>query len=153
MNLICLKTTATKILAVALLLIVSSLTAAEQKKTFANYDVHYIAFNSTVVPPEVAKAYGITRGDNRGVVNISIRRQNNDGTDSPQRAIIKGSSTDLIHRRELDFQEVIEQGAIYYLAEFRYDDKDMRHFDIQVQPNANIAPYRLKFSQTLYNDD
>lgn len=142
-----------KYAALLLLLLASNLATAEQKKTFANYDVHYIAFNSTVVPPEVAKAYGITRGNNRGVVNISIRRQNSDGSDSPQRAIIKGSSTDLIHRVELEFQEVIEQGAIYYLAEFRYDDKDMRHFDIRVQPNANIAPYRLKFSQTLYNDD
>lgn len=147
------NSTPLKTLAVTLLLIISSLATAEQKKTFANYDVHYIAFNSTVVPPEVAKAYGITRGDNRGVVNISIRRQNSDGTDSPQRAMIKGSSTDLIRRIELDFHEVIEQGAIYYLAEFRYDNKDMRHFDIQVQPDANIAPYRLKFSQTLYNDD
>ena len=152
MNATPLKTLAIKALSITTLLVAGSLATAEQKKTFANYDVHYIAFNSTVVPPAVAKAYGIVRGDNRGVVNISIRRQNDDGTNSPQRAIVTGSSTDLIRRTELDFQEVIEQGAIYYLAEFRYDNKDMRHFDIRVQPNANIAPYRLKFSQTLYND-
>ena len=153
MNPTLLNALALKTLMLIALLIISSLTIAEQKKTFANYDVHYIAFNSTVLPPDVAKIYGITRGDNRGVINISVRRQNSDGTDSPQRVIITGSSTDLIRRIELDFQEVMEQGAIYYLAEFRYDDKDMRHFDIRVQPDANIAPYRLKFSQTLYNDE
>lgn len=127
--------------------------AAEQQKSFANYDVHYSVFNSTFISPKVAAAYGIVRGKNRGLVNISIREQLKSGEDVAKRAIVTGSSSDLIHRIELNFTEIIEKGAIYYIAEFTFDDKDLRHFDIKVQPNPNISPYQLKFSKALYKDE
>jgi hypothetical protein len=135
-----------------LLASIALVSQAEQRKTFANYDVHYSTFTSAFIDPQVAKAYDLVRGDNHGIVNIAIRERMDDGSYIARRATVTGSSTNLIHRVELDFKEVVEQNAIYYIAEFEYDDKDMRHFDIKVQPDPKIAPYRLKFSNTFYND-
>jgi hypothetical protein len=132
--------------------LLSSMSMA-QEKTFGPYDVHYSVFNSTFITPEVAQAYGITRGKNRALINIAIRKQLKSGEDIARRAIVTGSSSDLIHRLELDFTEIEEQGAVYYIAAFKFNDKEMRSFTIKIQPDPNIAPYTLKFSKTLYEDE
>ena len=134
----------------AIALAFSHITLAEQKRTFGDYDVHYSVVNTTFITPDVARAYNITRGKNRAFLNISIRKLNKDGSDKEQRAIISGKTSDMIHSTALSFNEIIEQGAIYYIAEFEFYDKDVRRFDIKVQPDPNIEPYTLTFSQKIY---
>lgn len=124
-----------------------------QEKTFGPYQVHYSVFNSSFIAPEVASAYGITRGKNRALINIAVRKQLKTGEDIAQRAVITGTSSDLIHQLPLEFEEIEEQGAIYYIAALKFNDKEMRTFTIKIQPDPNIAPYTLKFSKTLYHDD
>lgn len=124
-----------------------------QEKTFGPYQVYYSVFNSTFITPEVARAYGITRGKNRALINIAIRKQLKSGEDIPQRAAVTGTSSDLIHSNALEFQEIEEQGAVYYLASLTFNDKEMRSFTIKIQPDPAIAPYTLKFSRTLYEDE
>ena len=126
---------------------------AEQKKTFGDYDVHYSVVNSTFIAPDIVKNYGITRGKDRALVNIAIRKRQPKGRTKAQRGLVTGKSPDLIHSAPLDFTEINEQDAIYYLAELRFNNKEMRTFTIKVQPDPNIAAYTLKFSKTLYIDD
>lgn len=130
----------------------SGAASAEQKKVFGQYDVHYSLINSTFISPEVAKNYGIVRGKKRALLNIAVRKRLADGTTQKKKAIVRGTSTDLIHSAQLEFREFEEKGAIYYLAEVRFTNMEMRSFNIKVQPDPNIAPYTLKFSQTLYVD-
>ena len=135
-----------------LLVLLGSTLQAEQKRRFGDYDVHYSVLNSTFLQPEVARRYGITRGAERAVVNIAVRKQLDDGSSAPQAVTISGESSDLIHTTPLDFHEVNEQNAIYYLAELDFMDKEIRSFTIRVQPEPGIAPYTLKFTQRLYAD-
>lgn len=121
-------------------------------KRFADYEVHYSVFNSSFIPPETASALELTRGKDRALINISVRKQLKGGLDREHQAVVTGSTSDMIHVIELDFKEVKEQGAIYYLAEFPFNDKDLRSFTIKVQPEPNIAPYQLKFTRRLYKD-
>lgn len=125
---------------------------AEQKKTFGNYDIHYSVVNSTFVQANVAKAYGIVRGKNHAFLNISIRKKNADGSSQAQKAIVRGHTTNLIQSQALSFKEISETGAIYYIAQFRFDDADTRTFSIDVQPNPNIPAYTVKFSQKIYSE-
>ncbi|MEE8059462.1 MAG: DUF4426 domain-containing protein [Pseudomonadales bacterium] len=138
------------LLLIAVLL--SSNLYAEQKKVFGDYDVHYSVITSTFITPEVAKNYGIIRGKNRALVNIAIRKRLAKGASKAQKALVKGSCSDLIHTAELNFKEINQQDAIYYIAELRFNNKEMRTFTIKVQPDSNIAAYTLKFSKTLYID-
>ena len=139
-----------KLITVIFSLLLACTAQAEQKKRFGDFDVHYAVVNSTFITPEVARAYGITRGKNRAFLNISVRQNFKDGSDKEKRAIVSGKTSDMIHSIPLTFNEIIEQGAIYYIAEFEFYDKDVRRFDIQVQPDPNIAPYTLTFSQKIY---
>jgi hypothetical protein len=123
---------------------------AEQKKTFGDYDVHYSVLNTTFITPDNAKHYGITRAQDRALVNIAVRKNLRDGSSLPHKVIIQGSSSDLIHKTELQFTEVVEAEAIYYIAELKFNDKELRSFDIKVQPDPQVSPYTLKFTKTLY---
>jgi len=125
---------------------------AENTKVFGDYDVHYNVLNSTFISPEVAKAYGIVRGKNRALINIAVRRRLDKGVTTAKKAIVNGNSSDLIHTAALKFDEIVEQEAIYYIAELRFNNKELRTFTINIQPDPNIAPYTLKFSKTLYVD-
>jgi len=47
---------------------------AQQAQEFDDYIVHYNALSSSLITPEVAKAYGIRRSDSRALINISAVR-------------------------------------------------------------------------------
>ncbi len=139
-------------LLVALLAALISISALAQdsSKRFGDYEVHYSVLNSTFLEPETAAGYGITRGKNHALINIAVRKHLPDGSNKAQKAIVRGKSSDLIHASELEFTEIVEQEAIYYIAGLRFNDKELRTFEIKVQPDPNIKPYGLKFNKTLY---
>ncbi len=123
--------------------------AAEQKKVFGDYEVHYNALNSSTLTPEIAKQYGITRGGNQALVNIAVRKQDGkDGIAVP--AKVSGKVKNLLSQSStLSFKEIKESNAIYYIAVFRFDDKDTVTFDLTVQPEGG-ASYPLTFNHTLW---
>ena len=133
-------------------LLVSGMTSAEQKKVFGDYEVHYSVLNSTFLTADIAKRYNITRGKNRAIVNIAVRKKLPDGSDKAQKAIVTGTSYDLIHQEVLNFHEIDERDAIYYIAELRFDDRETLDFRIEVQADPNRPPFKLKFNQQLYVD-
>lgn len=137
-----------------LLGLTASVSALAGEKRFDNFTVHYSVFNSAFISADVAKAYGITRGKNRALINIAVRTDLPEGGDRAQRAVVSGSTYDLIHRTALEFREIEEQGAIYYIAEFTFTDKELRSFTLSVQPqDADATAYELKFNQTFYVDE
>lgn len=118
---------------------------------FGRDTVHYTVFNTTFLSPEVAQAYGITRGDDKFLVNVSVIRRGDDG-ELPIRAEVSGSTSDLIHRTELTFREVIEQDALYYIAAFETDGKEERRdFRLQVTVEGRNQPYDIQFNKQLYH--
>lgn len=126
--------------------------SAEQKQTFDQYDIHYSVVNSTFISADIAKTYNIVRGKDRAFINIAVRKQLDDGSNKAQKAIVSGSSSDLMRETPLVFKEINEQKAIYYIAEFKFYDEEIRNFTINVQPDPNHEAYKLKFSKTLYRD-
>lgn len=123
---------------------------AEQKQSFGPYDVHYSIVNTTFLKPDVAKAYGITRGDDRFIINISVRENLDDGGDVARRSSVTGTVFNLIHRNKLDFQEVDEGDAIYYIAQYSADNKETLDFTMSIQPDTSQRAYKLQFNQIHY---
>ena len=119
-------------------------------KQFGNDTVHFSVLNTSFLTPQVARSYGIVRGKNKFLINVSVRRQS--GPDNiALRATINGTQSDLIHRTPLDFREVIEQDAIYYIAEFAISNDERRDFRLQV--NVDDKPsYDVQFIKMLYVD-
>ncbi len=121
---------------------------AERKQTFGELDVHYSVFNSSFLQPDVAAAAGLTRSKTVGVLNIAALK---DG--KGQVAKVSGTLKNLLGQTsELKFKQVLESGAVYYLAEFPLRQREMLTFSIQVQI-GDAAPHTLTFNQEVFPDE
>jgi hypothetical protein len=128
---------------------IASVANAEQKQQVGNFDIHYMALSSTFITPEIAKTYGIERSGYNGLVNITVLNTNLDG--NPAVAVeISGIANNLIDARiTLDFKEIREGDAIYYIAEVPFRDDQEVNFDIAIK-YANQLNTSLKFKQRFY---
>ena len=137
-------------LPVILILFFSSAVMAENMQKLGNMDVHYIALNSTFLQPNIAKAYQIQRSRYNGLVNISVL--DNTKKDSPAKMVsLTGKArNNLGQTKTLEFQEVTEGEAIYYLAQINFTNEEVFHFTIKV--NDGKEEKTLKFTQKFYVD-
>ena len=143
-----------KIIIAISLLFFAAITYAQESFEYISppYEVYYSVFNSTFVTPDVAKAYQLTRGKDIAMVNVSVRKNLDSGKNIEKRAVVSGTKSDLIHVIPLDFIEIEEKGAIYYLASFKFNHKEALNFNIEVQPDRNKASINIKFRKALYQE-
>ncbi len=125
---------------------------AENSKTFGDYVVHFNAFRSDTLTPEIAKAYSLTRRNNRMVVNITVQKKNGDVT-KPVKAKITGYASNLTGQvKELDFKEIHDGEAIYYLAQAQVANRETLKFDISATPAGESLVARVNFNQQFFTD-
>jgi hypothetical protein len=137
----------------ALLLLTACLSASamaadvikgERKETFGDVTVHYNTFNSTFLTPDIAKAAELVRSKNQGVINVSVIK---DG--KPLIANVTGTVKDLTSQSvPLNFRQITEQGAIYYIAQYPVEQQETRTFEINVQNGDKINT--INFNQELF---
>ncbi|WP_285164714.1 DUF4426 domain-containing protein [Shewanella goraebulensis] len=127
----------------------TSTAQAEQKQQVGNFDIHYMALSSTFITPSIAKTYGIERSNYNGIVNIAVLDTSKEG--NPPVAIeISGVANNLLDARiTLDFKEIREGKAIYYIAQVPYRDDQEINFNIAVK-HGNQLNTSLKFKQKFY---
>ena len=138
-----------------LILLVSFLSTsafAENAKTFGNYVIHYNAFRSDTLTPEIAKAYSLTRRNNRMVLNITVQQKNGDVT-KPVKASVSGFASNLTGQtKALKFQEIHDGEAIYYLAQSQVSNRETLKFDITATPAGETLVAKLNFKQQFFTD-
>lgn len=117
------------------------------------YIVHYNAFNSSIVTPDVAKAHGLVRSGYRGMVNITVQRKREGQLPKNVTAFLEGRVKHLTGTEiPLEFTQINEGEVVYYIGEFQIPNGQPLTFDIDVKPGAGHSGFHLKFSQTLYVD-
>jgi len=142
-----------KILSVLALFIAStSLTMADsagQYQQSGRYQVHYIALSSTFLTPEISKNYNIKRSRYNAFVNISILDTLIDGNPAVT-GKLTGKAINLTgNTRTLDFKEIIEGDAIYYIAELPFRNEE--RFTISVNlVNKDGLNSKISFKQQFY---
>src|SRR5210317_1710479 len=133
--------------------LVAPLSQAEQSLTQNGYEVHYNAFNSGFLTPEVAQANGLTRSKVMALLNVSVLKIGDDGSKKPVNALVSGEAKNLLQQvKTLSFKKIDEGDAIYYLSSFRFSDEELLNFDLEIQPDPNQSPIKVRFSQTFYED-
>jgi hypothetical protein len=146
----------THIITTALLLLSMNAQAAdtgEQKKIFGEYEVHYIGLNSSFLPEDVAAAYSIPRSRSLGYLSISVLKNEGGELAVPVSAKLTGTIRNLIGQvRELEFREIRESSAVYYISTFRFDDKDRYTIDLKATPEGQPSTFNVTFSQQFYQE-
>ena len=124
--------------------------SANNMQKLDNLNVHYMAIGATFLTPEVAKAYNITRSRYNGLINISVLDNTMEGTPARHVSITGKARNDLGQIKTLEFEEVTEGDAIYYLAQVKYSDEETFYFDINI--NDGSGSKLLVFKQKFYVD-
>jgi hypothetical protein len=139
---------------IALLLLswITTLAHAESL-TFGQYTVHYIAVNSTFLTPEIAAQYNIVRSSRRAFLNIAVLRNNDDGSTTPVAAVVEGGKRNLMQQAgSIEFAEVREGEAIYYIGQFDFSNAEIVRFAVNVTPAGETAAQAIEWSTQLYAD-
>jgi len=132
--------------AVLLLAVLAAPAGAEQFEQLGRFEAHYSVVPTTMLKPAIAADYGITRARDRALVNIALI----DPQSGPLPAGVSGSVRDLLSvERPLEFTEVREGDAVYYLATIEHGDEETMRFFVDVE-TPDGASHRLEFQQKLY---
>lgn len=122
--------------------------ADQEYATHGDYKIFHSAFNSVFIDPQIASAYNIVRGKDKGLVNIAVVR----GSGTGQAATVEGYVSNIFQQQQvLEFFQVSEQNAVYYLAPFEFENEDFLTFKIKVTP-AQASSKEIKFQKIMYHD-
>jgi len=117
---------------------------------FGDYKIFFSVFNSSFIPAEIANAYNLVRGSNRALVNIAVLKN---GKIRGGKAAVSGNYKNLIQQtRKLEFIEIKEQNATYYLAPLRFDNEEVLHFHIDVTPEGSEQSHSFNFHRKMNTD-
>lgn len=140
--------TSVQILVLSLLL--SGLAQAGEPQIFGDYTVHYNAFNTDTLQPEMAKAYSIVRSKNRGMLTVSVMKKA-DSKNMPVRANIAISASNLTGQfRKFTAREIDEGNSVYYVSEFHVAHEEMLNFTLQILPEGSTQPLTVSFRQKFF---
>ena len=122
---------------------------AERKHSVGEHDVHYSAFNSSFLQPDIAAAAGLVRSKSQGVVNVSVLKAG-----KPVAAQVSGSVKNLLGQDyPLTFKQLKEgDEAIYYLAQFPFESREVLRFNLNLRPSG-AAPIDFDFTQEFFPDE
>ena len=141
-----------------LLLFVSFSANAEQKKVFdgpdgSEYEVHYIAFESTFLDKDVARQYGLIRSKAMGVLNVSMIQVSATGERKAVPFLLETDvKNDIQQVTHVSMSQVIEGDSVYYIGQIQFREGDVLTIDLAAYPQGAIDPFRIRFAHTFYNN-
>ena len=125
---------------------------AEQADTIGDYKIHYNAINSTLIQPDVASQYKILRSRFEGVINIAVQKKTDDAYVGIP-ATVSGTASNLLGQQQnLEFTEVREGKAIYYLSNFHFSNEETFRFKIDVKSSDGKMSHSVKFQRKFYTN-
>jgi hypothetical protein len=143
----------TSLVATLALLGLSQWAMGENATHVEGYTIHHNALTTDSLTPQVAKAYNIQRSKNRGLLTVSVLKDQPGTTGVPVKAQIKARATNLSSQlREIELREVDDGGAIYYIGDFRISNQETLNFQLEVTPSGTHHTYGATLSQQFFTE-
>lgn len=141
-----------KRISLALLLGAALSQAQAASQQMGRFEVHYSVVNTTFVEPDTAAVYQLVRAKDRAFINIAVREKLPEGGDRAVTAKIEGRSWDFFENAYLEFREIREGDAIYYIADFDFNDGEVRFFNLRLLPAGENFSQPLNFHQKIHEE-
>jgi len=120
---------------------------AENTKVYKYHTVHYNAFPTDSLPPEMTQRYHLKRSKNMALVNISIVKNEASIQIQGVKSTVNGVLKNLMgQEKKLSFQEVHEGKAYYYIAQVPVEHNEVVTFKINISTNDK-QKYNLAFDK------
>lgn len=104
--------------------------------------------HSLTLPASVMSRYGLHAGDDTGVISCSLQLLSN-GMPVNTRALISGISRTLTGNAErLGFKEVLDEGAVTYVATFPLTAASRIDFEVDMYDPITGKRYEVRLQQT-----
>lgn len=126
---------------------------AESSTRHGDYTIHYNALQTDILDPAIANSYGIKRSTKRGLLNIAIRKN------QEQNAFGEAASGDVSatwsnlngQMGKISLREIREKNAIYYIGEFAIRNEETLTFNITVSiPASRLASKNISFRKQFF---
>jgi hypothetical protein len=138
---------------ISIIVLLSHTTQAQDNISYEldNHTVYYNVFNSSLIPAKVARTYSLVRAKDRVYLNVALVKKSGGYGVAPSK--LRGVYRNLMQQKfPLEFIEIKEATATYYLAPIRFNNEDILHLDITVQADANSAESTFTITKKLYLD-
>lgn len=137
----------------ALLLLLSMIASAENSTHTGGYTIHHNALTTDSLPAQVASAYGLQRSKSRALLNVSVIRDEPGTMGTPVRADIRAVARTLYGQlRPIEMREIVEDKAVYYIADFPVAHRETLHFEFEIMPEGGRYPLRAHMRQEFYTN-
>ena len=134
-------------------LLLGQIAIADNSTRTGGYTIHHNAFTTDSLPVQVATAYGIQRSKNRVLLNVTVLRDNPGTMGTPVRAEIRAVARNLYGQiRPIELREIVEDKAIYYIADFPVDHREILNFEFEILPEGGRYPLRATMRQEFWTD-
>ena len=136
-----------------LLLLAPLLATAENSTRTGGYTIHHNALTTDSLPVQVATAYGLQRSKSRALLNVSVIRDEPGTMGTPVRAQIRAVARTLYGQiRPIELREIVEDKAVYYIADFPVAHREMLHFEFEIMPQGGRYPLRAHMRQEFFTN-
>lgn len=141
-----------RVLLVLLSILMAPLASATAEVfTRGPFEVRITPFPSTFLTPEIASEYGLTRSESQAILNISVYDTRLERAVKTVPATLSGTRQNLLGQAfNLEFQEVREGDAVYYLVPFRISDDEIINVQLEATPEGETLTVSARFSQKFY---
>jgi len=138
-----------RILIILLLTLAAALPAqAERSQRFGEYEVHYNAFHSAFLQPDIARAAGLQRSKVQGVLLVSVLREG-----EPVEALVQVQASNLQGQlKGITLRPLREPGALYYVGNFAISQAEEIRFKLEVLPHGGRQSLPIAFRQQFFVD-
>jgi hypothetical protein len=126
---------------------------AGQSTRVGDITIYHNAITADTLTPAVAATFGIERSKYRGVLNVSVIKEQTGTTGTPLGAVVDVDILDAAdQRRRVPMREIEERGSVSYLGEFPVNNGQALDFEIRVRPPGAAAPISVRMSQEFFTE-
>lgn len=124
--------------------------AGATMKDIGDHVVHFSAFTTDQLPPEIARAYDIVRSRERAMLNVSVIAE---ADNSSVPAVVEVKTVNLTGQlKNITMRRINEQEAIYYIGDTAVANRETLIFDISVTPDGVDTPSEIRFKREFFTD-
>ena len=124
--------------------------AGETQKDIGDHVVHFSAFTTDQLPPEIARTYNIVRSQDRAMLNLSVISKEISASVPAQVEVKTVNLTGQL--KNVTMRRIDEQAAIYYIGETAVANRETLIFDITVTPEGVDRPSEFRFKREFFTD-